>query len=195
MTKKARFIDKLTSLNVDEKEKVKTFFTKYPVYENRIDWNCKTLSFSDFEKIFIKAEASGKAIKRKAKNNPEVLFEGYNCRIVHKADNFLIVMPLDWECAVFFNSFNCGGLGAKWCIGNKYSGNHWNDYVSQGNAFYLIYFIGKHYIGCKKALVQYDEKSDEFLIWDIKVVYFSILLSKKVYEKLVYYDTIFYGFR
>jgi hypothetical protein len=51
-TKKARLIKQLNSLSAAEKEKVIAFFTKYPRYENRIDWNNKSLQYHDFERVF-----------------------------------------------------------------------------------------------------------------------------------------------
>ena len=167
-TKKARFIERLNSLSAAQKEKTIAFFTKFPVYENSIEWNNKSLQYHDFEKVFKMADASHQSIKRKAKTNPEILFKNYNCRIVNRTEDFLIVMPLDWECAVFFNSFDCGGTGAKWCIGDKNHFRHWNNYVSDKNIFYLIYFVKKHPVYERKILIQYDREAGEFTTWDTK---------------------------
>jgi len=41
MTKKARIINRVASLSEAEKESAIAFFSKYPVYENRIDRNSK----------------------------------------------------------------------------------------------------------------------------------------------------------
>ena len=160
MTKKSRFIEKLTSLSDAEKEKVITFFNKYPVYENQIDWNNTMLLYQDFEKVFLLAENSRSRIKQRAKDNPELLFKGYNCRIVHRNKAFMIVMPLDWECAVYMNSFNCGGEGAKWRIGDKKNFEHWNMSIEYGSVFYLVYFFIKHSLYGRKLMLEYKSSCD-----------------------------------
>ena len=168
ITKKAGFIKQLDSLSAAEKENAIAFFTKHLVYENRIDWNNKLLQYHDFEKVFKAADASHKSIKRMAKTNPEVMFEKYNCRIVSQTEDFLVVIPLDWECMVFFNSFECGGTGAKWCIGEKNNCNHWNLYISAKNIFYLIYFVKKHPVYGRKILIQYNKETDKFTTWNVR---------------------------
>jgi hypothetical protein len=168
ITKKAKLIEQLNSLSTAEKEEAVAFFTKYTEYESRIDWNNKSLQYQDFEKVFKMADSSHKNIKRKAKTNPEILFEKYNCRIVHRTENILVVMPLDWECMVFFNSFNCGGTGAKWCIGYKNNPNHWYNYISAKDIFYLIYFVKKHPVYGRKILIQYNKVTGKFTTWDVR---------------------------
>jgi len=78
MTKKTRFINELFNLSADEKEKTISFFSKYPCYENLIDWNRRFWQYSDFQKILKIADNSRRHINRKAKCNPELLFKGYN---------------------------------------------------------------------------------------------------------------------
>ncbi|GHV86448.1 hypothetical protein AGMMS50230_20560 [Spirochaetia bacterium] len=165
MTRKTRFIKNLSFLSSDEKEKVISFFTKYPVYESRIDWNNKALAYQDFEKVFTLAENSRKNIRRKSDTNPLVLFEKHNCRIICQESEFIIVSPLDWECAIFFNSFDCGGEGAKWCIGDKSTCSYWDSYINEQSIFYLVYFIRKHPVYGKKIIVQYDTETDKPVIW------------------------------
>ena len=92
MTKKARFIEQLTALSPAEKETAITFFSKYPVYENRINWNDKSLTYRDFENVFVKAGTSHKNLKRREKANPDILFKKYNCRIVSNTEDFLILL-------------------------------------------------------------------------------------------------------
>ena len=162
MTKKSRFIEKLTSLTNAEKEKAIAFFNKYPVYENQIDWNSKLLQYQDFEKVFLMADISRKSVKQKAKANPELLFKGYNYRIVYRNEAFMIVMPLDWECAVFMNSYNCGGEGAKWCIGDKKYFDMWNSCIEYGSVFYLVYFYIKHSLYGRKLMLDYTSSKDYF---------------------------------
>jgi len=67
MTKKASIINRIDKLSESEKQKAISFFNKYPVYGNRIDWNSKSLKYSDFEKVFLLANASKNNIKRISK--------------------------------------------------------------------------------------------------------------------------------
>jgi len=166
MTRKARIINQLDSLSETEKSSVIEFFSKYPVYENQIDWNSNSLTYGDFKKVFKTATGSKNNIKRNSGSNPEALFKGHKCRIISRTKNFIIVMPLDWECAVFFNSFNCGGTGAKWCIGSNFNFYHWNNYIKSKDIFYLIFFIKKHPVYGKKLMLQYNRKDNNLLAWD-----------------------------
>jgi hypothetical protein len=161
MTKKARYIEKLDALSAEQKKAVTDFFTKYPNYEKHIDWNSTSLTYHDFEDVFALAENSLKNIKRKRKTDPRLLFEKYNCEIIRQTDDFLIVVPLDWECAVFFNSFHCGGEGARWCIGAANDASHWNSYLEGKNIFFLIYFVNKHPLLKKKTLIEYNAEDGE----------------------------------
>jgi hypothetical protein len=68
------------------------------------------------------------------------MLTAHNCPVIGEAENFLIAVPLDWQAAVFCNSFRCGGQGAKWCIGDSKSSKLWEAYNKKGNLFYFIYF-------------------------------------------------------
>ena len=163
-TKKARFVNQLNFLSEKEREEIIAFFSTYPVYESLIDWNNKSLSYNDFEKVFEKAKNSNRNRKLEMIIKPELLFEGYNCRIISNTENFLVVMPLDWKCAVFMNSFKCGGIGAQWCIGDKNSADSWEKYNSDC-LFCLIYFKRKHPVFNRKIMLQYDTNVKELLFF------------------------------
>jgi hypothetical protein len=165
MTKKARLIEKLNALSAGEKREITGFFTKYPNYENHIDWNTTGLAYQDFEQVFALAENSSRSIKRKAKTDPRLLFEKYNCEIIRQTEDFLIAVPLDWECAVFFDSFDCGGKGARWCIGDYDDASQWNYYLAKKNVFFLIFFVNKHPVFGRKVIVQYHVKNDKYTLW------------------------------
>ena len=97
--------------------------------------------------------------------NPELLFKGYNCRIVHRNKAFMVVMPLDWECAVFMNSFECGGEGAIWHIGDIKNFLYWNIVIENESLFYLIYFFKKLPFLGKKLLLEYISEGDLFMAY------------------------------
>jgi len=154
MTKKSRFINNLTMLSASEKKRLIDFFSVNPVYESRIDWNNKNLKFEDFELVF-----SLSIMSKKNRKNTIEMFKNYNCKIIVHTKEFVIVVPLDWYCTQFFNSFDCGGEGAKWCIGNKHTNELWNDYTQKGKVFYLLYFFERHPIFGKKLILQVNKEN------------------------------------
>ena len=198
MTKKARIINQLDSLSASEKEAVIAFFNEHPVYENRVDWNDKSLVYTDFENVFALAKTSGKRQKRKAKTNPETLFDKYNCRIVSRTEEYVIVMPLDWECAVFLNSYGCGGTGAKWCIGDKNTFDNWNLYISAQKVFYFIIFNKKHSTYGKKIILQFDRFNAKLIAWNEHNEIIDLPKkngSKKVFSFFKMLTALYYSFR
>jgi hypothetical protein len=165
MTKKRRFIRKLDALSESEKKEAAGFFTKYQNYEKHIDWNNTALRYQDFQKVFSLAKNSSRSRKRKARTDPLLLFGNHNCEIISQTGDFLIVVPLDWECAVFFNSFACGGEGAKWCIGDKDNPKHWNRYAAAKNIFFLVFFVNRHPVFGKKILIRYHVENNTRSVW------------------------------
>lgn len=58
-----------------------------------------------------------------------------------ETDKFIFVTPLTYEAAVFMDSFDCGGEGAQWCIGQDDSIGleHWQEYEDDGDFFILAF--------------------------------------------------------
>lgn len=50
---------------------------------------------------------------------------------------FIFVVPLTWEACKFMDSFECGGAGAKWCLGYEKTDSYFRDYVKKGYLFVL----------------------------------------------------------
>jgi hypothetical protein len=88
-------------------------------------------------------------------------FEEHRCRIVNRTDEFLIAVPLDWECAKFFNSFD-NGKGPGWYIGDIDDPQPWNRFVREKKLFYFVYFYEKHPLYGRKTLIQYNCTANEF---------------------------------
>lgn len=69
--------------------------------------------------------------------------EARDCDFVHLNDldneKFTFVVPMTYEAAVFCDSVECGGEGAKWCIGYKRNDDYWQDYIQNGNLFILAF--------------------------------------------------------
>jgi hypothetical protein len=73
----------------------------------------------------------------------------------------LIVIPLDWKCIKLFNSFSCGGEGAKWCICDKEA---WDTHFDKKSMFYFIYFLETNPFFGKKIMIEYNVQ-DDLLVW------------------------------
>ena len=165
ITKKYRFISKLTALSNDEKQITIEFFSMHPNFENLIDWNSKKLNYHDFEHVFSLALKSRTSRKHEVENNPRLLFKGHNCRIISQTDNYLIVVPLDWRCAVYFSSFSCGGENAKWCISKKDNSYYWDWYSKNEFTFFLIYFLKRHPTLGRKVMLELWHESNYWSFW------------------------------
>jgi hypothetical protein len=165
MTKKTRFIEKLDALSAGEKREITDFFTKHPNYENRIDWNSRSLTYRDFEEALSLVKNSSQNVKPKIKTDLRPVFEKCNCEIIKETEDFLIVVPFDWECAVFFVSFKCGGERARWCIGESDNAAHWNDYLTNKNVFFLVFFMKRDPVFEKKAAIQYHIEDGTCTLW------------------------------
>ena len=107
-------------------------------------------------------------------NNHRLLFEKYNCEIITQTKDFLIAIPYDWKCAVFFNSFKCGGEEAHWWIGDRETTECWDYHLKAGDIFALVFFPQKHPLFGKKIICQYDMEYDDFVFWKQNDEPFSI---------------------
>ena len=54
-------------------------------------------------------------------------------------DKFIFYMPLNHESCVWMDSFDCGGEGAKWCIGQSDRPAYWDHYLMDDNYFVLAF--------------------------------------------------------
>lgn len=54
-------------------------------------------------------------------------------------ENWIFVMPNSWAACRFMDSFDCGGQGAKWCIGWEQSNEYWKTYTKNGDLFILAF--------------------------------------------------------
>ena len=77
-----------------------------------------------------------------------------------ETDKFSFIVPLNWKAAQFCDSFDCGGEGAKWCIGMKNNNAYWDEYTQQGNLFILAFNKDV----AKKSLDQRDENILKYMI-------------------------------
>lgn len=140
LEKKDHIIDRL-NLTDEEKIYAKDFFTKHSNYESKIDWNRKDLSIKDFQQIYDEANKSVSQKKRNIKlGDLTQQFEGTKVKIWYSDNNIIFASPTCYEDAKFMDSFQCYGIGAKWCIGYEGGDSYWNSYVyTERKAFIFIY--------------------------------------------------------
>src|SRR5574344_1124085 len=138
---KDRFIDKNDNLDTMQKQITKDFFKNHPTSENQIDWNkSASLTYKDFEKIFNNINNSKNALKKASKEDLHLLFKNRNdCKVIGENDKFIFVLPLSYEACIWMDSFDCGGGGAKWCIGYEKSKFYYDKDYKEGNAFILAF--------------------------------------------------------
>lgn len=189
----------------EEKEKFKTtlidFFKKHPNYENKIDWNkAKTLTKADFESVLSLEDSSKTAQKKKDKEeisrDIKNIFKSVGNRkfeYIGENDNWLFVAPLTYEAAVYCDSSENQGAGAKWCIGYKNDDGYWLDYYNNKNCIFIMAFNKKYKEMSKKELetelkymIQQEFTSLNFntvketLLWDQKNVDHNVALKMSV---------------
>jgi hypothetical protein len=142
---KTSLIDR-SNLTLDQKEIVKGFFKKHPNYENKVDWNkIKTLTFFHFKKVMDQASDSKSSSIKKAKTGEDLsaIFKRKNVKVFYHDRDSIYVAPLDHEAAVFMDSFDCYGSGAKWCIGWENDDRYWKRYIEDEDhkhVFIMVYF-------------------------------------------------------
>ena len=105
-----------------------------------------------------KAGGSRKEKKRIMKEDPISVFEknGWGLKVVHEGDdvtgadmvimdsfendNWIFVVPMNHEACIFMDSFDCGGQGAKWCIGTEGNSEPWEHYTRKLYEWFVMAF-------------------------------------------------------
>jgi len=70
-------------------------------------------------------------------------------------ENWIFVVPLQHEAAVFMNSYKCGGTGAKWCIGTKGNDIYWYEYVCDRQDIFVMALNKNAYKGADENDIKY----------------------------------------
>lgn len=143
---KDRLIDKL-DLSDEQKERLKTYFKKYPTSEAKIDWNRKDLSWEDFEPLLAR---EGKSKSQAKKKGLEGLQEGEDYEVVWQ-DTINGVSVTVYYPLSFLGSETLAnpkveptGVTGKWCIaGGSYGPDnddlYFRDYVKRGYDFFFVF--------------------------------------------------------
>ncbi len=143
LEKKDHLIDKL-DLTDSQKEELKAFFAKHPSYENKVDWNNKSLSYKDFEPLLT---LDGKSKTQAKKNGLSGLVEGKDYVDFGEADiedlgRCHLYQPLSYLGSKTLASNNVPpikGNGAKWCISYQKTDEYWRKYTDKGIKFLFVF--------------------------------------------------------
>lgn len=137
---KARFINK-ADLTDEEKAKYIKFFDEHPSFDSLINWqNPKEVTRDKLETIYNKylsqsaeKKASKEKYKKAVNEGPKKLFldRPDDFEIIDENDKFIFVRVLTYEGARFCDSPECGGQGAKWCIGYEKTDEYWTSYTDE----------------------------------------------------------------
>lgn len=140
---KDHIIDRLINLTSEQKEEIKAFFAKHPSYENKIDWNDKSLSYKYFEPILA---LDGKSKTQAKKKGIEGITEGKDYRYVGSGYNmeigsYTLYQPLTYLGSMTLASNKVPPVrenGAKWCIAYQKTDQYWKDYTGHGIKFLFV---------------------------------------------------------
>lgn len=81
-------------------------------------------------------------------------------------DKFIFVVPMNWQACKFIDSFECGGQGAKWCIGYENDDGYFNDYTKNGDLFICAYSKKKDAPKNElKYMIQLSQYTSETRAW------------------------------
>lgn len=62
-----------------------------------------------------------------------------------ETDKYIFLSVLSYDAAHFCDSFECGGEGAKWCIGYEKTDEYWNNYVDDDKYLFVLAFNKAEY--------------------------------------------------
>lgn len=126
-------------------EQMLDFFKKHN--EVKVDWNKKDKRelFFDLQSLMIQINKA-RDEKEEAKSNykqtdaKELFKNRTDCKIIDELENddFIFVVPFSWECCKFLDSAECGGTGAKWCIGYEKEDSYWKKYTRDYKSFFVM---------------------------------------------------------
>lgn len=141
--KKDHIINKL-NLTPEEKQQTIDFFNKHPNYESKVNWQNKNLTFNDFKSIMSQQENSKSNIVKQTKSgNLSAIWKQLpdtDYQILYNDNKEIYVLIKSYQVAVFCDSFDCYGFGAKWCIGTKNNSSYWDHYTGSKRSLFVLYY-------------------------------------------------------
>lgn len=125
-----------------DKESIIQFANSSAADSYKIDWNKFNSSDNDtlwnatihlLVSFFLNLE------NKVLKTDPKTMFKDKkDFKILHETEKWLFVGMLTYKAAQFADSFQCGGAGAKWCIGQRGDDRYWEDYVNHKNERFVL---------------------------------------------------------
>lgn len=179
---KARLFKPLYDLyNTDESISFESLNEFVNRFDNKFDWNSpnKEELFNKIlsaYKLYTKNGGSRKERKDAIKKDVNKIFKAeFGDRCVKEYDpssdnaddidviildeleneNWIFVVPLQHEAAVFMNSFKCGGAGAKWCIGTEDDETYWYEYVCDDQDIFVMALNKNAYNSAEENDIKY----------------------------------------
>jgi len=136
-------INKLTTLDDDQKKRVVDFFRKYPQDESSIDWNRKDLQWDDFVKVMDDREskAGGKASKISKNTGLGGMVLGKEYMAHQISPDLTAYVPLTYKASRFLASSSFLGATADWCISYPNTNQYWNDYSGRDKVSFVIWVM------------------------------------------------------
>lgn len=135
---KTRFINKLP-IEQEEKDYFLDFFKSHSTLESKIDWNernAAVLISAIRELIMATNQKAAEREEKKKGYRGDIDWEAHDLQYLGKYGDYDYALLKTYKSAVFCDSAECGGSGAKWCIGYEQSDRYWKVYISK-NAFVL----------------------------------------------------------
>ena len=138
---KTRFINQLPWKSEEEKQKVLDFFKSHANLESKIkSWQNRDKNATVQEIRDLISDTNTNSLeKEKSKEGYKgnIDWESHECRYIGEDENWIYITPLSYEGAKFCDSAECGGAGAKWCIGYEKTDEYWNSYINKGALFLM----------------------------------------------------------
>lgn len=93
--------------------------------------------------------------RKQKKDNPKNCFKNAKISAIFlddlENDEFFFVSPICYKDALWMDSFDCCGVGAKWCIGYEQSDEYWESYVHSGGNLFILAVNKENY---KKSRIE-----------------------------------------
>ena len=174
---KNHLIDRLDLTSL-QKEEIKAFFLKHPSYENKIDWNNKSLQYKDFESLLA---LDGKSKTQAKKYGLVGLVEDkdyidFGETVLPKLNHCHLYQPLSYKGSVVLASNRVPpkrGNGAKWCISMQKNDSYWKSYTRKGIKFLFAFTNGTKYaltiypenLNIKNEVYSFEDKNLRWPEW------------------------------
>jgi hypothetical protein len=174
---KEHLIKKMNKLTDEQKSMLINFFKTHANLENKVDslvWTKPSeATWKNFSSILDTAKNSRSSKKKQINVDLSKMFDfkdnQKNVKIWYYDDRIIFVSPLNHDAAIFMDSYNCYGVGAKWCIGTEDDNKFWAQYINEDNSFVMLY--DKQ---VKQKYMFEINKINDITVWDSE--------DEKIYE-------------